>query len=142
MLWIGKAGDWQMGRALSVQGYFSPSGAKPIPCPLRISLDGSGLHENLTVEGEGAYRITAPFHPIRELVRRARREASGREGTLELSARLEGSAEGWRRVEVTAWLRIRKGFEMLTLEQGNRGQISLPYQAVETLANIQRSGQA
>ncbi|MGI6403289.1 MAG: hypothetical protein ACOX0K_03510 [Oscillospiraceae bacterium] len=127
-----------MGRAVWVQGYFSPPGAKPTPCTVKISLDVYGLHENLTVEGEGAYRITVPFRPIQGLAHRARQEAMSRERALEFSTELEGSTEGWRRVEVVAWIRIGKGFEMLTLEQGRRGQISLPYHTVERLVQVQR----
>ena len=130
-----------MSRVVSTQGYFSPAGAKPVPCTLRLSLDGNGLHENLTVDIVGAYRITTPFRPIERLVRQARQQAGGNGGTLELAARLEGSDESLRTVELSAWIRLSGGFEMLTLEQGRRGQVSLPYEVVQTLVRKERSTQ-
>ncbi len=131
-----------MGRVVSVQGYFSPDGAKPAPCTVRLSLDGYGLYENLTVDTVGAYRITTPLRPIEGLVRQARQQAGKNGGTLELSARLEGSGESLRTVELSAWIRLSGGFEMLTLEQGGRGQVSIPYEVVQALVRRERSTQA
>lgn len=132
-----------MGRGVAAQGYFSPPGAKPTPCPVKLSLDGYGLHENLTLDCPGAYRITVPYRPVEQMAGQARREIAGQSGgSLEPSRQLEGVDERLRTVPVMVWFRTNGSFEMLTVEQGRRGQISVPFSSIQQVVRFERSSQA
>lgn len=131
-----------MGRSVTVRGYYSPPGQKPAPCTALVSFEGYGLHESLTVDCRGAYRLTLPFRPLERLVAEGRQQFAATGQTVEPSLRLEAVGAGLQTQAASAWFRANGQFEMLTLELGNRGQISVPYGPVEGLARAERSTRA
>lgn len=132
-----------MATSQTVKGYFSPSGGKPVIAQVKLTLDGYGLNETITLHCHGAYQVTLPFRPIEQLASDARRALFPQSaGTVEPSITLEGYDNTLRTGRVTVWLRSNGQFEMLTIELERKGQISLPYTALESLARAERRFQA
>jgi hypothetical protein len=98
----------------------------------------------LSVAFPGAYRADLPYSPIAHLAQEVRMTASrlSPHQTVELQTVVDGFlAIGGSRLQparVTVWLRCRRAFEVLTVECGSLGQISLPFRAVEELVKRER----
>ncbi len=126
----------------TVKGYFSAHGKKPQPCEVSIALDGYGLHERLTADCRGAYRVVFPYRPAEKLAGELRRKMRDEPGEYELSVTLEADDGHLHSGSATVWLRGNISFEMLTVELGGMGQISVPYSTVEALVRLERGKRA
>ncbi len=126
----------------TVRGYYSAPGKKPQPCDISLALDGYGLHERLTVDCRGAYRVAFPYRPAEKLAGELRRKMRDAPGEYEPSTTLEADDGHLHSGKATVWLRGNGSFEMLTIELERRGQISLPYAPVEELVRRERRSQA
>jgi hypothetical protein len=129
---------------IQVTGYYGDDHNRSLEGRVSISYTARGAGGNLSVSFPGTYRADLPYSPIAHLAREVRVAASrlSPHQTVELRAVAEGFlAIGGSRLlpaAVTIWLRRRRAFEVLTVECGSLGQISVPYRAVEELVKRER----
>jgi hypothetical protein len=129
---------------IQVTGYYGDDRGRSLEGRVSLSYTARGAGGNLSVSFPGKYRADLPYAPIARLAREVRMAASRLppHQTVELQAAADGFlAAGTIRLQparIALWLRRRRAFEVLTVECGFLGQISIPFRPVEELVKRER----
>ncbi|MCL2056645.1 MAG: hypothetical protein FWH02_05435 [Oscillospiraceae bacterium] len=128
-----------MSSGTTVKGYFGEEHGGSTEGKIAVSLASRGVNGTLSIKFAGRYGVLVPYKPIEQLAALARREAKQVEPqrTVEKQTDIDGfycdSHVKLRPGTVRAWVRSRRGFDTLTVEFGQMGQISMPYGEIESL---------
>lgn len=129
---------------IQVEGYFGGDRGKSVPGRAVLTVSGSGRNETLTVEYVGEYRVMVAVRTIEQLAADTRREVARSGKAAERALQLEGyytdNGKSHRPGKTSAWFWTDGAFEMLSLEYGGRGQISIPFKPVMALLRSSRRG--
>lgn len=122
---------------IRIRGYFGGDQARAEEGTVDVVVSGTGINEMLSIAFHGRYRVTVPVRALRQLAQNTRRQGAEQTGAVELADKVAGYYSDARvnlhRASISLWFRRKDGFEMLSLEYADRGQISIPFQPVETL---------
>ena len=128
-----------MGRKIILGGFFGGDFDKPEAVNLAVTITGSGMSEMLVLECQGQYGLTVPYRPIERLAREAFSQSAQHVNAVEPSVRIPAQSADRKKGTVTAHMRMRGNFMMLTLEYMEMGQMSVPFAPIEKMVRAERS---